>query len=90
MQPDYLRLKSRVATDLPPNPEDTLNIQWLLASLGYYDKSEHGTTKTPNFFMYEGIWNFQRDNDLRHDSVMNPRGETELTLNQQLADRQKS
>ena len=72
-----------------PDPEDTLNTQKLLASLRYYDKSEHGTTTTPNLFMYEGIWNFQSDNGLKLDSAMNPSGQTERTLNQKLAMRQE-
>ncbi|MBP5858655.1 peptidoglycan-binding protein [Marivibrio halodurans] len=73
-------LKKTLGTSYPADPSDVLNTKRRLQSQGYYDEPEYGITEYPDTPMFEGIKRFQKDNGLRVDGLMRPKGPTETQL----------
>ncbi len=78
---DFLSLKRPVAADSPADEDDILSTKKELKRQGYYTEPDYGLTPYPDQPLFDGIRSFQKDNDLKVDGVMNPKGETEATLN---------
>jgi hypothetical protein len=69
------------ANNLNMTEEDVFKIKEVLNDVGYYKSPEYGITPYPDQRMFDAIKNFQRDNNLKVDGVINPKGETLEHLN---------
>ncbi len=73
-----------MARNSPADPDDTLKVKKNLNKLGYMDIPSYGIDEMPDKPLFDGIKNFQKDNDLKVDGVMNPGGETEEKLDSKI------
>jgi hypothetical protein len=81
---DLLHLKDRVGKDNSVEPEDTLKTKAALKAINYYNEPDYGMTPYPDVPMFKGIGEFQTDNKLYFDEIMNPGGEPETAINKVL------
>lgn len=80
-----IRLRGVVDRAARVDENDTLQTKSALGELGYYSTPGYGMTPYPDEPMFDGIKKYQRDNKLRVDGVMKPRGETEQAIDRHLA-----
>lgn len=79
-------LKSPIGSNYRVVPDDLMNTKRTLNQLGYYDIPPHrGIDDWTDDAMFDGIKQFQKDNDLKVDGFMRPGGETEQSMNDQLS-----
>jgi peptidoglycan hydrolase-like protein with peptidoglycan-binding domain len=79
-------LNESFGSDYTVNPDDIVNTKTALNQLGYYDPPEGiGIQPWTDEATFNGIKNFQQNNDLKVDGFMRPGGPTEATINKQLA-----
>jgi len=64
--------------------EDTANVKTALTALGYYDDTETGLSPYADDKMFQSVQFFQKDNNLKIDGVLKPKGETEEKLKENL------
>lgn len=80
-------LKKPVGNNLDNDPDDITKTKELFANEGYYKQPvENGYIDKE---LDDSIWNFQRDNDLKQDGIMNPGGETETALISRIREKSK-
>lgn len=77
-----IQLTSTLSSNSPAAEEDVKAVKKRLNDEGYYDEPSYGFTPYPDQGLFDGIKNFQRDNGLTVDGVMNPDGETVMALNE--------
>lgn len=82
---DLLTLNRPLSTTSPSDPDDVLTAKRVFRRLGYYEIPRYGLTPYPDQPLFDGIRDYQRDNDLTVDGVMHPGGETEQSVNFSLA-----
>ncbi len=80
----HIKIKVGAGPNRNNNPEDILQIKQALNALDYYDVPSYGITPYPDTDIFSSIQNFQRDNDLTVDGIINPKGETEKAIDQQI------
>lgn len=73
---------SETTDDIEAN--DVLAVKNNLKNWGYYQEPEWGITAFSDRQMFDGIRNFQKDNNLTVDGIMKPDGETEASFNRLL------
>ncbi|MFQ5972866.1 MAG: peptidoglycan-binding domain-containing protein, partial [Alphaproteobacteria bacterium] len=83
------RLNHRLAEDTNANEDDTLNTKKALYRLGLYEIPEYGLDRWPDDEMFAGIRDFQKQQGLRVDGVMEPQGSTASALRRTLLTREK-
>ena len=81
-------LKSTLAENSNANEDDVLETKKNLQKLDFYiPQKEAGETKDnlskiPNKNLFDGIEQFQKENNLKVDRIMKPKGETENRIKQ--------
>ncbi|MBF0166654.1 MAG: peptidoglycan-binding protein [Alphaproteobacteria bacterium] len=68
------------------DPQDVLATKKALNRLGYYQLPEHGLHPYPDQSLFDSVKAFQKDEGLRVDGFMRPRGPTEAALDNRLAE----
>lgn len=82
----WFSLNEPFGSDYTVDPEDIVSTKTALKDLGYYEPPEGiGMQPWTDEATFNGIKNFQQDNDLKVDGFMRPGGPTEATINKQLA-----
>lgn len=74
------------------NVKDTLLVKTALEALGYYFRSTAESEELnpfPNEELFEGIKEFQKDNNLKVDRIIKPGGETEKAINESISEQIK-
>lgn len=74
-------IKKTVREDSSNDLDDILTIKYALKNTGHYKTPDYGITPYPNRELFSAIRSYQKDNDLKVDGVMHPRGETIAHLN---------
>lgn len=74
------RLKSTLGSSHNADPDDIWATKHNLRTRGYYAVPKYGMTEYPDQQLYDAIKNYQHDNKLTIDGVMQPGGETERHL----------
>lgn len=77
-------LKKFVARNASTDPDDTASIKFAMTSLGYYDDTETGLSPYGDDQLFHAVQDFQRDNDLEADGMINPNGPTQEKINTRL------
>lgn len=78
-------LNSDVSRSAILEEDDVLHTKIALNNQGYYDVPKaYGLTPYSDERMFDGMKNFQQDQNLKPDSIMRPGGETETALNKSL------
>lgn len=67
------------------NADDVLAVKQHLKRFGCYQEPEWGITPITDTEMFRGIKMFQKKNNLKQDKIMKPQGETEMSINKELA-----
>ena len=70
-----------MGSDRHVEEDDTLKAKSALNQIGYYKKPDYGMTPYPDQTLFDGIKNFQKDQNLTIDGLMTPGGETEIRMN---------
>lgn len=70
--------------------EDTANVKTALTALGYYDDTETGLSPYTDDQLFQSVQFFQKDNDLKVDGVLNPKGPTEQKIKEKLKKDEKA
>lgn len=83
-----LKLAGRVDRAAQVHENDTLRTKAALKVLGHYKTPKYGMTPYPDEPMFAGIKAYQKANNLRIDGVMQPKGETEHSINKRIAEEQ--
>ena len=78
------RLKNTIGRTYSVDPDDVLNTKLALVDLGHMRIPDYGLTPYPDNRLFDGIRSYQRRNNLRDDSVMEPDGPTLHRLNRSL------
>ncbi|OAN49782.1 hypothetical protein A6A04_18735 [Paramagnetospirillum marisnigri] len=79
-------LKQPFGADYSVDPDDIVNTKSALNQLGYYEPPDDtGIQPWTDQATFDGIKNFQQDNELTVDGFMRPGGPTETTINKHLA-----
>ena len=78
------RLRNIIAPNATSDIEDTAKLKFSLTALGYYDDSETGLSPYPEKRFFNSIMAFQKDNDLKIDGVVKPKGETHTKIKSEL------
>jgi Putative peptidoglycan binding domain len=81
-----LKIQKTIQSNGNLEPNDVLKIKNALTHTGYYDVPDYGLTPYPDRPMFDAIKNFQNDNNLIVDGIINPNGPTLEQLNQTLSD----
>jgi len=74
------RLKNTLGLTYNVDPDDVWVTKHNLKRKGYYSAPQYGMSEYPDHQLFDAIKNYQRDNKLRVDGIMQPDGETERRL----------
>lgn len=77
-------LYEKVSRNNKTTLEDTANVKTAMTALGYYDDTETGLSPYADDQLYQSVQSFQKDNDLKVDGVLNPKGPTETKIKEKL------
>ncbi len=81
-------LNQTIGSSYPADPDDVLRTKKGLNRLGFYSvPKEYGMDPWTDDELFEGLKNFQRENDLVVDGIMKPGGPTQLLLGRRLSGR---
>jgi len=81
----FFKISSPVTRSHILDEDDVTNTKVALNNLGYYEApKEYGLTPYSDERMFDGMKQFQKDNNLRVDAEMFPGRETETTINAKL------
>jgi len=72
--PETLRLKKTIGPSHPTTPEDAVAAKAALARLGHYEIPDFGITPYPDSALFDGLRNFQQEQELKVDGLMKPDG----------------
>ncbi len=75
------RLRSPIGRSYNLDPEDVRKTKSVLGLVEHYQEPTYGLTEYPDESMFEGIEKFQKQEGLRVDGLIKPRGPTEERLN---------
>lgn len=70
--------------------KDTANVKMALTSLGYYDDTETGLSPYADDSFFHSVKDFQKDNDLKVDGIVKPKGPTEEKIKEKLTKDKKA
>ncbi len=81
-------LNQTIGSSYPADPDDVLRTKKGLRRLGFYAvPKEYGMDPWTDDELFDGLKNFQRDNDLAVDGIMKPGGPTQSILGRRLSGR---
>ncbi|MBL4692769.1 MAG: hypothetical protein JKY92_05515 [Magnetovibrio sp.] len=72
-----LKLRRALSANINSNPEDVLAAKTFLQNQGLYKAPDWGISEFPDRALFKAIEAFQKNNNLRVDGIMKPKGETE-------------
>lgn len=70
--------------------QDTANVKTALTALGYYNDTDTGLSPIADEQLFQSVQLFQRDNKLKVDGILNPKGPTETKIKEKLAEDKKA
>lgn len=77
-----LKIKNTLRRDSAiAEQSDVLQIKGALSRIGYYNIPAYGLTPYPDIAMFDAVKAFQKDNGLKQDGIITPKGETLSALN---------
>lgn len=82
---DYFSVGNTISQSSNTKPDDVLKTKNALVQTGYYKTPSFGITSSPDMGMINGLKGFQKDNGLKVDGVMKPKGPTESKIGETLA-----
>lgn len=83
-------IKRPISRNSKTDLEDTARVKLALTSLGHYDDTETGLSPYADNQFFHSVKNFQKENGLKVDGVINPEGETHTTLKKKLSENTKA
>jgi peptidoglycan hydrolase-like protein with peptidoglycan-binding domain len=81
---DHIKIRFGASPQRNNNGDDIVQLKQALESLNYYTPPKCGITPYPDKDIFSSILQFQKDMGLKQDSIVNPGGETERTLNREI------
>lgn len=79
-----IRINSQISRSSNLQLEDVYNIKKGLVESGYYEIPSYGLTPYPDDDLFDAVKEFQEDQGLTIDGIVNPEGETLEALNRSL------
>ncbi len=85
-----IEINKKLARNAKSELDDTIKIKSALTVLGHYDDSKTGLSPFADDDLFVAINDFQKEHKLKVDGVINPKGETETTINKKLKQDKKA
>jgi hypothetical protein len=83
-------LKAALGADRPADLDDVWVMKRNLQLNGYYELPDYGLTPYPDRQLFEAIQKYQKQHGLTVDGLMNPGGETEAHMQDNLPEKSPS
>jgi len=80
-------LEKNIVRDSSLSFDDTAKVKFSLTALGYYDDSNTGLSPYADDSLFIAINDFQNDNGLKSDGIINQKGETQRVIKKSLQER---
>lgn len=81
-----IKIKKTLGENYNVDLGDVLKVKSAFKDIGYYKVPSYGLTQYPDTHLFDAVRNFQKDENLKIDGVMKPKGETLQALNKKISD----